>query len=77
MIFQQIYTAINLYKLDHKFAIWAFGSVWQTFNPFLDDIIYLKYAWNERHRDLMVLKGDENVQDSLKKMKQLYEDKKD
>jgi hypothetical protein len=59
--------------LDNDFAEWAFGpQLWFDFLNWEKDCLDLLYAWNDRHSDLYRCHEDEAVEDSLKMMKQIY-----
>ena len=56
------------YLSDPHFCEWAWGK---NFNE-LDNYDKMK-AWNELHKDLMILKPDDSIETSLRRMKAFYE----
>ena len=63
-----------MYCSDTDFAHWAFGKDnWIDFLDYTIDTPILMEKWNELHSDLLLLHGHEPIQESLAKMKQLYE----
>lgn len=64
--------------LDNDFAEWAFGAqLWFDFLNWEKDHIDLLHAWNDRHGELYQCDGGECIKESLKIMKQLYQEHKD
>ena len=65
------------YCIDEDFAHWAFGR--ETWNKFLiweADSIDLMNAWNELHGHLYLLREIDEVEKSMKDMKEIYEQQK-
>lgn len=59
--------------IDNDFAEWAFGAdIWTDFLMWEKDCIDLLYAWNDRHHKLYYFEEDGPIQETLKKMQQLY-----
>ena len=53
-------------KQSREFFDWAFGR------KKIEDFSYLHSYWNDSHRDLFFIDGDESVVDSLKEMYKIY-----
>lgn len=63
--------------VDNDFAEWAFGAdLWTDFLMWEKDCIDLLHAWNDRHGDLYRCHEEQAIEESMAKMKQLYEEKK-
>jgi len=59
--------------LGDDFHKWAFGDLWHEL-VCKDDAIGLMKKWNELHGDKLVLAADDRIDQSLQKMKKLYEE---
>jgi len=59
---------------DQDFALWAFGPVWEAYLLYEADYTDLMLAWNSRHGDWFRLKDTDNVIETMKRMKQIYEE---
>ncbi len=58
---------------DEKFALWAFGDVWNKYMAYEKDSIHLMNSWNARHGYLLKLTDDMGVKECMIKMKKLWE----
>ncbi len=59
--------------IDEKFALWAFGDVWNKYVVYEKDSTDLMDSWNARHGYLLKLTQDMGVVESMDKMKKLWE----
>jgi hypothetical protein len=58
---------------DHDFAMWAFGDTWLEYMAYKKVGFDLMESWNRNHGDLLLLRGNDEILESMAKMKELYE----
>ena len=67
--------AVIIRPVDNDFAEWAFGAeVWTDYLIWDKDHYDLLQAWNHRHSDIYHCHEEETIEESLRRMNQLYKE---
>lgn len=68
-------TKYRLSSSDLKFIHWCYSkSVWEDYVKNNKSPIILMDSWNKLHGDKLLIKNTDSVQESINKMRKIYDD---